>query len=109
MFDVMVSTSLWEGLPCTFLEAMSASKPIVSTSVDGTPDVIEEEVNGYLVPAGDGSVEEIAEKVIRLLKDPGLAKDMGRKGSEKLRKEFDIDNVVTRIEKLYDEVLGARI
>ncbi len=104
-FNVLVSTSLWEGLPCTFLEAMSVSKPIVSTNVDGVGDVIEDGVNGFLVSLPGGHVEKIAEYVIKLLKDKELAARMGRSGNSKLKEEFDIDRVVRGLEKVYESMV----
>ncbi len=108
VFDVMVSTSLWEGLPCTLLEAMSASKPIVSTEVDGVSDIIEDGANGFLVTPPRGNAGKIAEYVIELLKDKELAGKMGRNGNLKLREEFDIDKMVEEIEKVYEGTPGRQ-
>ncbi|KPJ48662.1 hypothetical protein AMJ40_07060, partial [candidate division TA06 bacterium DG_26] len=80
VFDVFLLTSLWEGLPMVHAEAMCRSKPIVATSVDGTPEVVIEGVNGFLAPPGD--VKGLAEKVITLLKDDKLRKKMGETGKK---------------------------
>ena len=49
--DIVVLTSLWEGLPCVFSEAMACELPIVATNVDGAREAIIDGENGYLIPA----------------------------------------------------------
>jgi len=106
VFDILISTSLWEGLPCTFLEAMASAKPIVATNVDGVGDVVEDSVNGYLVSISKGYIEKLADYVIKLFKDRALAEKMGAKGSQKLKEEFDTNRMVKDMERVYEEVLG---
>ena len=106
IFDVMVSTSLWEGLPCTFLEAMALSKPIVATSVDGVTDIIEDGVNGFLAEIdkkGASHYPRMAEKISYLLNNRGKALEMGARGREKLKNEFDINRVAREIEGIYEK------
>jgi glycosyltransferase involved in cell wall biosynthesis len=55
-----------EGLPLTVLEAMAAGLPILATNISGNMDVIQNEVNGYLIPPSDPS--NLADTVIKLLK-----------------------------------------
>jgi glycosyltransferase involved in cell wall biosynthesis len=97
--DLLVLTSLWEGLPRVFPEAMASGLAIVATKVDGAPEAIEEGVNGFLVAPGD--IDGMVEKIITLLDEPERLKEMGRKGSEKVFPEFDIDLMVTKIDTLY--------
>ncbi len=107
-FDVLVSTSLWEGLPCIFLEAMSASKPVIATDVDGVSEVVKDGVNGFLVSPSGGKVEKTAEFVIKLLKDKELAARMGKNGNSKLEEEFDINRVVKDLEEIYEGVVTSQ-
>lgn len=100
--DVLALTSRWEGLPRVFPEAMASELPIVATKVDGASEAIEEGVNGFLVSAGD--TRSMAEKIITLLDNPEMAKEMGRKGREKVFPEFDIDLMVEKIDDLYQEL-----
>jgi len=101
--DLMVLTSLWEGLPKVLLIAMAAGKPIVATSVDGTPEAVHDGVNGYL--AGPHDVERMAEKTVLLLKDKDLARWMGEAGRAMVD-EFDEGEMLRRIEALYDRLLS---
>lgn len=102
--DVLVLTSLWEGLPRVVLEAMVAGKPIVATCVDGTPEAVEDGANGFLVEPHD--VDGLAERVGRLIADPALARRMGERGRARIA-DFSAPRVLEKLEVLYDELLAA--
>lgn len=73
--DVFVQSSVTEGVSGALLEAMAMARPIVATAVGGTPGVVQDGVNGYLVPSRDP--DAIAAKVLRLLRDPGARTAFG--------------------------------
>ncbi|MGH7259202.1 MAG: glycosyltransferase family 4 protein [Nitrospiraceae bacterium] len=100
--DVFVLTSLWEGLPRVYLEALASGVPVVGTRVDGAAEVIRDGVNGYLLAPGD--VQGLADGILALLANPTLAADMGRRG-ESLPPEFDIHDMVRRQEEEYTRLL----
>jgi glycosyltransferase involved in cell wall biosynthesis len=106
IFDVFVLSSLFEGLPLALLEAMVMGKPAVATSVGGIPEVIQDGVNGFLVPPGNP--EALAEKTIRLLEDEALRKDISRRAALTVRDGFDIGSMVKKVEQVYNEVLDHR-
>jgi glycosyltransferase involved in cell wall biosynthesis len=101
--EVLVLTSLWEGLPRVIPQAMAASVPVVVTRVNGSPEAVKEGENGFLVTPGD--IIGIAEKTVLLLKNPEKAKKMGQKGSFMVQ-EFDIHKMVNDQERLYAELLN---
>lgn len=103
--DILVLTSLWEGLPRAFPEAMAAAVPIVATNVDGAREIIRDGVNGYL--AGPRDVEALARRVRELLRDPALAHRMGQAGREALGKDFDIDVMVQKLDDLYQKEISC--
>lgn len=72
--DLIVLSSLWEGLPLTPLEAFSVGKTIVATSVDGTVEIVQDGVNGLLVQPEDA--QQIADNVLKLVKQEELRKSM---------------------------------
>ncbi len=76
--DILVLTSLWEGAPLVFLEAMCCRLPIVAYDVDGVSEVIENGVNGFLAAPGD--LSGMAYRIHNLLEDQELLKKMGRHG-----------------------------
>lgn len=102
--DIVVLTSLWEGLPCVFSEAMAGALPLVATNVDGAREAIVHGENGFLHEPHD--VEGMAESVIRLLEDPGLRQTMGKRGKSRVM-EFDISTSVANLESAYRECLSS--
>lgn len=104
LLDIFVLTSLWEGLPLVFLEAMAAGKPIVATRVDGTTDVVHDGVNGFLCPPREYA--GLARRVIQLLRDPQLAAEMGHRGREAAR-SFSQERMLAGYQRLYEALWGA--
>lgn len=101
--DCLVLTSLWEGLPRVFPQAMCLGLPIVATKVDGATDVITDGINGFLLPPRD--CIGMAQKVLYLLKNPDRAKEMGERGRAQV-KEFDSHTMVKQQEVLYFSLLA---
>ena len=104
--DVAVSTSDWEGSPLSVIEYMAAGLPVVATAVGGVPDLITDGVQGVLVQRGDWA--GLAGAVGRLLRSPVEAQAMGRRGRERQRREFDLDGMVRRLERLYEDLHGSQ-
>ena len=102
--DVFVLTSLWEGLPRVYLEALSASVPVVGTRVDGATEVIEDGVNGFLAEPGD--IQTLADRVMRLLAEEEERRTMSERGRA-LPGQFDITEMVRQQEQEYDRLLMA--
>lgn len=102
--DVLVLTSLWEGLPRVFPQAMASGVPVVATDVDGAPEAIEHGINGFLTPPKD--VHAMAEKVIYLIRHPKEAQEMGKKGRD-LVDEFDIWKMLAQQQALYASLLKS--
>lgn len=100
--DVMVLTSLWEGLPRVVLMAMAAGKPVVATAVDGTPEAVRDGVNGFLARPHD--IGRMSDNVALLLKDEAMRKEMGERGRETAG-EFDEGRMLSQITDLYDRLL----
>ena len=105
IFDVLVLTSLWEGLPRVFPQAMAAKKPIVATLVDGAKEALIDGVNGFVCEPKD--VKGLAEKVIYLFKNPSEAVKMGLMGSN-MAAGWDVNNMVPAIERVYEKVIKSK-
>ncbi|MFC2053201.1 glycosyltransferase [Chloroflexota bacterium] len=101
--NVLVSPSLWEGLPNVVLEAMAAGKPVVATSVGGTPEAVVDGVTGLLVPPQNP--EALANAILLLLENSELRIRMGRAGRERVLNHFSIQRMVKRTEQLYQELM----
>ena len=102
--DVLLHTSIWEGLPRVLPEAIAAGVPIVATAVDGTSDILEDGRTGIVRVPGD--VEGLAEGVERLLLDRGFARGLAERARSVLG-EFDIDEMVRAQERLYLSLFEA--
>jgi glycosyltransferase involved in cell wall biosynthesis len=74
-----------EGLGCVLLEAMAAGVPIVATDVGGIPELIENGVNGLLVPAAD--VHALADAITRALADSDLRRSLAKRGDAIVRRQ----------------------
>ena len=104
--DVMVLSSLWEGLPVILLEAMAAAKPVVSTSVDGVKGVVIPNETALLVETNSPSA--LSDACVRLARDPELRQTMGRSGLRRVTDLYSIDAMIDRISNLYLELLSKR-
>ncbi|MCL2390199.1 MAG: glycosyltransferase family 4 protein [Endomicrobia bacterium] len=97
--DIFVMTSLWEGLPCTILEAMCCSKPVIANAVDGVKEIIEENKTGFKVNPYD--FQYTAEKILYLLQNESVMVEMGKSAKKSIGREFDINYAVKQQEELY--------
>lgn len=76
--NLSVASSIREGLGMNLLEGMAAEKPAVAADNRGHREIIEDGVNGFLVPAGDSAA--FADRIEKLYRSPGLRKAMGQEG-----------------------------
>ncbi len=104
--DLGVLSSFSEGLPVILLEIMAAGVPVVATAVGGTPEVIEEGVSGYLVPAG--SPEVLARRVLEVLADEAVRREMGQRGRQRVRAEFTFEAQSALYQRLFERLVAAR-
>jgi glycosyltransferase involved in cell wall biosynthesis len=104
--DVFVFPSLEEALGTAILEAMSMEKPVVATRVGGIPEVVQEGRTGYLIDPEDPRA--IAQRVIRLLKDGEMRRQMGAEGRKLVETHYDNRVMVRQLEKLYHELMERR-
>lgn len=84
-FDLLMLTSLSEGLSSVLQEAMASRIPIVSTRSAGSDELIEDGISGFLAPIGDA--EQLAHAALRCLGDEALAASLGARGRQKLESE----------------------
>jgi glycosyltransferase involved in cell wall biosynthesis len=102
--DLLVLSSLWEGLPGVVLEAMASSLPVVATAVGGTPELVIDGVTGYLVePESTGDLAEKLRMVIGM--SNAERKAMGEAGNKRVKEEFNVDKMKLAYENLYQSCL----
>lgn len=101
-FDIFICSSVKEGFPYNILEAMQAGLPIVSTSVGGVPEMIENEISGLLTASKNPKA--IAEKIIILSKNKELSNKLGRKAKEKSANEFTLESMIKKTKEIYNQL-----
>jgi glycosyltransferase involved in cell wall biosynthesis len=99
--DVVVLPSYREGIPRALLEAAAMAKPIITTDAVGCREVVDDEVNGLLVPVKDAPA--LAGAMERMINDPEMRKRMGKAGRKKVEREFDEKIVIKKILEVYDK------
>lgn len=104
--DILVFSSLWEGLPVTLLEAMAMKRPIVTTDVGGIPEVINDGQNGRMVTSGDP--QALAEACSQLIEQPQIRQRLGEAGRTTIREEYDQHLMHTKILQIYQDILNGR-
>ncbi|MBT4122299.1 glycosyltransferase family 4 protein, partial [bacterium] len=95
--SIFLLNSGYEGLPHVLLEALASSVPIIASRMGGNPEVIEDNINGYLVEYNNK--EEIFTKIDSLLSDPSKQAEFIEKGKEVLNK-FTFNNMVEETNKI---------
>jgi len=99
---MQVISSAWEGLPMTLLEGMAMEKPVVSTSVGGIPDVVEDGVNGRLVAPRDAKA--LADAMADVLDAPDTAAALGKAARSTISATYGSDVMRDRLFAIYDRV-----
>jgi sugar transferase (PEP-CTERM/EpsH1 system associated) len=104
-FDAFVLSSYSEGLSITLLEAMAAGLPVVATDVGGNPEVVIDDVTGFIVRPRDPDALAGAMKAV--MDDPDEAAGMGERGSDRVKRKFSLDVMVRGYEQIYEELLRS--
>ena len=98
--DFVVLSSLWEGLPLTPIEAYSVGKTVIGTAVDGTPEIICDGVDGYLVEPRNPL--QVAEKMNELIENSETRKNMGIQAMKRYQDEFSFEKLSERYIAFYE-------
>ncbi|HJW91866.1 MAG TPA: exopolysaccharide biosynthesis polyprenyl glycosylphosphotransferase [Anaerolineales bacterium] len=101
ILSLTAMSSLWEGLPLAFLEAMSAGKPIVANDIDGASDVVVNGETGFLVTPH--KPEEMADRMLTLLTNETLSNRMAKVAQQR-SSEYSLEKMVGKVEVLYKEL-----
>lgn len=104
--DVYVSTSLSDGTSISLLEAFACGKPAVVTDVPSNLEWVKEGEGGFIVPRKDSKL--LAGKIVKILNDKNLAKNMGEFNRKVVEERADWDKNFGIIEKVYEELTLAK-
>jgi glycosyltransferase involved in cell wall biosynthesis len=95
-----------EGLPRVLMEAAAMGKPVVATDVRGCREVVADGETGLLVPVQDSAA--LAEGLITVLSDAGLARRLGQAGRVRAEALFDERQYFRRTHESYQQLLKAK-
>lgn len=103
--DVLVSASLWEGMPTVLLEAMALGVPVVATDVSGSREIVRQGITGQLVPVGHPG--RLAEAILEVLRDPLRAVGMAQRATL-VAKDYTVQDAARRYAEVYRIALSSR-
>jgi glycosyltransferase involved in cell wall biosynthesis len=103
--DLLVLPSFTEGMPNVVLEAFAAGVPVVATAVGGTPEVVEDGTNGFLVPPGDAAA--LARGIRAALATEERRRELGRRGRERVLRDFTFAAQARAYQRLFYDLAGV--
>ena len=107
VFDIQVVCSRAEPFGLVTVEAMAQGLPVAVTNSGGSPEIVRDGVEGFLVEPDDART--LALRLDCLLDSPGLRREMGARGRERVRRRFTLDHMLDATEALYMNVLGLSV
>ncbi|MDP3779159.1 MAG: glycosyltransferase family 4 protein [bacterium] len=105
--DVFVRASRSEGMGNSFVEAMSVGVPVVGTSVGGIPDIIIDHETGLFCRVDDS--RDLAEKILMLLTDGDLARDLRKQGRRLVEERFSWDAIAASYGHMFDGMMDSKM
>jgi N-acetyl-alpha-D-glucosaminyl L-malate synthase BshA len=103
--DLFLLPSASEAFGLAALEALSCGVPVVASNIGGLPELIEEGVTGFLLPAGD--FEGMADKSIKILKDNDLAQKMSAAARQVALDKYQTGEMIARYQNYYEEIING--
>jgi len=102
--NIFAMPSISDAFGLVYLEAWLFKKPVIGAYAGGVPEVIDDGVNGFLVPFNDRYI--LAEIILKLHNNPKLAEKMGEEGHKKVIEKYTWDKVYEKTKELYVEVIN---
>lgn len=103
--DIYILPSFYEGFSVTILEAMATGLPVLAGRIGGTPELVEDGVNGYLFEIDETQEKRMAALMIRLCDDAVLRQELGRRGRMQVMEKFTLSCMVGNYEKLFIQLV----
>ncbi|AFZ91146.1 MULTISPECIES: N-acetyl-alpha-D-glucosaminyl L-malate synthase BshA [Bacillus] len=102
--DLKLLLSEKESFGLVLLEAMACGVPCIGTNIGGIPEVIKDQVSGFLVEVGD--IQAASEKALAVLEDKQLSKRLTDHALKMVETAFSSQRIVSQYERIYDELAG---
>ncbi len=103
--DAFVLGSFAEGVPVVLMEAMAMELPCIATWIAGIPELIDNGIDGLLVPPADPAA--LADAIVRLMDDPDLAQRLGAAGRQKVVSKYNLEHNTERLGDEFRRLLAA--
>lgn len=104
--DLYILLTHIDVMPISIMEAMAAKKPIISTPVGGIPDLVTDQVNGYMVQVGE--IQTAVDRLIYLIDNRDLAKTMGERSREMIDNEYEVAAVINLYNKVAKDLINSK-
>jgi len=102
---LLTDINIEEGLSNSIMEYMALGKPVIATKGGGTSELVIDNETAFLIEPKNP--EQVIEKIDYLISNPKIAKKMGQKGKEIIKKHFTLDKMVDKMYELYKDVLTS--
>ena len=97
---ILALPSYYEGFPVSIIEAMLRRSAVVASCVGGIPDIIDDGIDGLLVPVKD--IAALKEALMKLIDDNKLAKELGKCGQKKVIENYSVEENIKRLVEIYN-------
>jgi len=104
--DVFALPSRWEGVGRALTEAMYMKRPVLSTGVNGVPELVQDGVTGVIVKGDDP--QDLARKLLIVLQDSAAARSLGQAAHERVKELMSAETMVEKTVALYRNLSGER-
>jgi len=98
----LILPSRSEGMPNVVLESMSFELPVIASRVSGVVDIINDTVDGILIPSEDP--QALAHAMKRIIAEPEIATRLGRQARQKVTSEFSLESIADLYSDLYEQL-----
>ena len=105
--DIFILPTLrMEGMPFSVLEAMACQKPVIASRIGGIPSIIDDGVDGLLIPPGD--IPELTEKTLFLLNNKNFADKLAKNARRKIIQKFNVNNMVEETVRIFESAITRK-
>ncbi len=106
IMDIVVHLSLREGLPRVVPQAFFLEKPVIVYDIDGAKDIVDDGINGYLIPPE--SIDLLSKKILFLIKNNDIRFKMGQRGKRKALDIFPHTIMISKLDNLYRQLYFSK-
>ena len=107
IMDIFVLTSLREGLPRVLVQAAAVGMPSIVFNVDGVPEIIKDNYNGFLVKVKN--VEQLENRIVKYMNNKELVLQHGQNGRKFIKNKWSVQGMVERIDRIYQNLVREKL